>query len=218
VPRQSSVGLHAMLQVSDGTGSSNPFRFANESLRTDAGGGVAFLEACSLPRVDYSGGTGILLDRLKLRIFDRKAGILIADASPRFLRVALEKFAKDQRVGRTAEALGMLNKGLEHIKRTSEKVHQADMLRLRGELLLMRDGGAAAEAEGCFRMALEVARAREAKWFELRATTSLAKLLAKRDRHDEARAKLAEIYGWFTEGFDTADLKDAKAFLEELSV
>jgi predicted ATPase len=52
---------------------------------------------------------------------------------------------------------------------------------------------------------------------ELRATTSLARLLAKQDRRDEARALLAEIYGWFTEGFDTADLKDAKALLDELS-
>jgi len=57
----------------------------------------------------------------------------------------------------------------------------------------------------------------EARWWELRATMSLARLLAKQGRRDEARSMLAEIYGWFTEGFDTADLKDAKALLEQLS-
>ena len=62
-----------------------------------------------------------------------------------------------------------------------------------------------------------MARAQEAKWWELRTTVSLARLLRDSDRRDEARAMLAEIYGWFTEGFDTADLKDAKAMLEELS-
>ena len=62
-----------------------------------------------------------------------------------------------------------------------------------------------------------MARAQEAKLWELRTTVSLARLLRDSDRRDEARAMLAEIYGWFTEGFDTADLKDAKAMLEELS-
>jgi predicted ATPase len=66
--------------------------------------------------------------------------------------------------------------------------------------------------------AIEIARKQSAKSFELRATTSLARLLAQQSRHDEARAMLAEIYNWFTEGFDTADLKDAKALLDALSV
>ena len=94
---------------------------------------------------------------------------------------------------------------------------KAEMLRIKGELLLMRDGRAIAEAEGCFSAALDVARAQEARWWQLRATTSLARLLRDRDRRDEARTTLAEVYGWFTEGFDTADLKDAKALLDELS-
>jgi predicted ATPase len=121
------------------------------------------------------------------------------------------------RKGRTEEALGMLNKALAQIERTGEKSEQAEMLRLKGELLLMRDGGAIAEAEGCFRAALDVARAQEARWWELRATTSLARLLRDTGRRDEACAMLSEIYGWFTEGFDTADMKDAKALLDELS-
>jgi adenylate cyclase len=74
-----------------------------------------------------------------------------------------------------------------------------------------------AKAEQCFRTAIQIARQQNARSPELRATTSLARLLDKRGRRDEARAMLAEIYGWFTEGFDTADLKEAKALLNELS-
>ncbi len=85
------------------------------------------------------------------------------------------------------------------------------------ESLLLRDGSDPTEAEACVRRAAERARQMSAKSFELRAVTSLARLLAKQDRRDEARAMLAEIYDWFTEGFDTADLKDAKALLDELS-
>jgi predicted ATPase len=75
----------------------------------------------------------------------------------------------------------------------------------------------AAQAESCFQHAIEVARKQSAKSWELRATMSLARLLRHTGRRDEARALLAEIYNWFTEGFDTADLKEAKALLDELS-
>jgi predicted ATPase len=68
------------------------------------------------------------------------------------------------------------------------------------------------------RRAIAIAAEQRGKWFELRDTTSLARLLRDTNRRDEARAMLADIYNWFTEGFDTADLKDAKALLEELSV
>jgi predicted ATPase len=90
--------------------------------------------------------------------------------------------------------------------------------RRKGELLLARDSSNVASAERCFRTAIEVARKQQGKLWELRATTSLARMLAKQDKRDEARAMLAEIYNWFTEGFDTADLKDAKAPLDELSL
>src|SRR5260370_40191532 len=92
----------------------------------------------------------------------------------------------------------------------------AEMHRLKGELLLRRNDSNLAEAQSCFERAIEIARKQSAKSLELRATTSLARLLAKQGRRDEAHAMLAEIYGWFTEGFDTADLKDAKALLDEL--
>jgi len=73
------------------------------------------------------------------------------------------------------------------------------------------------EAEQRFRSAIEIARRQSARTEELRATTSLARLLTKQGRRDEARAMLAEIYGWFTEGFDTRDFKDAKALLDKLN-
>src|SRR5207253_533870 len=83
-----------------------------------------------------------------------------------------------------------------------DRAEHAEMLRLKGEVLLMSDGSATSEAQKCFGGALEIARAQEAKWWELRATVSLARLLRDTDRRDEARTVLAEIYGWFTEGFD----------------
>ena len=81
----------------------------------------------------------------------------------------------------------------------------------------MRDRTAVNEAELHLRSAINVARAQDSKWWELRATTDLARLLTEQGRRDEARTMLADIYGWFTEGFDTADLKDAKALLDQLN-
>jgi predicted ATPase len=100
--------------------------------------------------------------------------------------------------------------------RTGERMYEAELYRIRGDLLLMQDAANLTEAEHCFRTAIEVARRQGGKPLQLRATVSLARLLARQGKRDEARAMLAEIYGWFTEGFDTADLKDAKALLEEL--
>ncbi len=96
------------------------------------------------------------------------------------------------------------------------RIHEPEIHRLKGELRLKQDDSNTAEAQICFERAIEIARKQSAKSLELRATMSLARLLAKEGRRDEARAMLAEIYGWFTEGFDTADLIDAKALLDEL--
>ncbi len=97
-----------------------------------------------------------------------------------------------------------------------EHCHEPETRRIKGELLLKQDVTNAAEARDCFELAIEVARKQSAKSWELRATMSLARLLTKQGRREQARGMLAEIYNWFTEGFDTADLKDAKALLEEL--
>ena len=77
--------------------------------------------------------------------------------------------------------------------------------------------GKSVEAENSFRRAIEIARTQSARMWELRATTSLARLLDEQGKRAEARELLAQLYGWFTEGFDTADLKDAKALLDELN-
>jgi predicted ATPase len=87
---------------------------------------------------------------------------------------------------------------------------------VKGELLLAQDASNAAQAEKSFRTAIEIARHQKAKSWELRATTSFARLLLTQGKREEARAMLADIYQWFTEGFDTADLKDAKALLDQL--
>jgi predicted ATPase len=92
-----------------------------------------------------------------------------------------------------------------------------ELYRLKGELLRARSADHHVEAESCFRQALAVARCQEAKSLELRAATSLARLWQQQGKCTEAHELLAPIYGWFTEGFDTADLQEAKALLDALA-
>ena len=119
------------------------------------------------------------------------------------------------RTGRRDQALKTLERVLTETDRLGALSEKPEMLRIKGEILLIGDHPAQVEAERCLRDAIEIARGQEAKWWELRATTSLAQVLSKQGRRDEARTMLADIYNWFTEGFDTADLKEAKALLEE---
>ncbi len=121
------------------------------------------------------------------------------------------------RMGRFDEGLRTIDQSFSIIERTGQRFNEAEVHRLKGELLLAQDASNAAQAEQSFRTAIEIARKQHAKSWELRATTSVTLLLRDTNRRDEARAMLAEIYNWFTEGFDTADLKDAKALLDELS-
>jgi len=122
------------------------------------------------------------------------------------------------RTGRSQEGLQVLEEGLASVAQTGEQWFSASLHDVKGELLLVHDPSDVANAEQCFRTAIEISRGQSARSQELHATMSLARLLATQGRRNEARAMLAEIYGWFTEGFDTADLKDAKALLDELSV
>jgi class 3 adenylate cyclase/predicted ATPase len=119
--------------------------------------------------------------------------------------------------GRLDDGLSALTEALAAEGEHEERGSDAEIHRLKGELLLKQDDSNAAEAQSCFQRAIEIARQQSAKSLELRATTSLAPLLAKQGHREEARTMLAEVYGWFTEGFDTADLKDAKALLDELA-
>jgi predicted ATPase len=98
-----------------------------------------------------------------------------------------------------------------------ERFYEAELGRLKGELLLTASAAQHAEAEACFHQALAIARSQQAKSWELRAAMSLSRLWRRQGKRDEARELLAPIYGWFTEGFDTADLQEAKVLIEELS-
>jgi predicted ATPase len=102
------------------------------------------------------------------------------------------------------------------VKETGEGWAEPEVHRVAAEAILRKPGGDLLAAQRCLEEAVAIARKQSSKWWELRATMSLARLLANQSRRDEARAMLAAIYGWFTEGFDTADLKDAKALLDEL--
>ena len=118
------------------------------------------------------------------------------------------------RAGRVEEGLQALEEALEQVERTEERFNEAELHRLKGELLLQR-GAPEAEAEACFQKAIAVARGQEARSWGLRATLSLARLWQRQGKRQEAHAALAAIYGWFTEGFDTPDLQEARALLEE---
>jgi predicted ATPase len=103
------------------------------------------------------------------------------------------------------------------VEQHDERWWEAEVSRLRGVVLLRQPGTPPAEAEACFQRALDVARRQEAKSLELRAAMSLSRLWQQQGKRAEAHDLLAPIYGWFTEGFDTADLQEAKALLQELS-
>ena len=117
--------------------------------------------------------------------------------------------------GHYGEGLAAVREAAALVEETGERYVEAEIRRLEGNLLLAENGWA--EAEACYVKALEVARAQEARSLELRAATSLARLWGERGRSAEARDLLAPVYGWFTEGFDSADLKEAKALLDELT-
>ncbi|MCK5315480.1 MAG: tetratricopeptide repeat protein, partial [Anaerolineales bacterium] len=119
------------------------------------------------------------------------------------------------KTGKPERGLITLDEALSLVEETDERHWEAELYRIRGELLLMQ--GDHAEAEASFDKAIEVARRQRARSWELRATTSLARLWQEQGKTNEARGMLGEIYAWFTEGFDTPDLKQAKALLEELA-
>jgi len=142
---------------------------------------------------------------------------LQANRDEDFVPLYLVKLAAAHaRAGQASEALNLVRRGLTRVAKTDERLFESELHRLEGEVLLQQDRTNARAAEGSFRKAIEVAQAQEAKSWELRAATGLARLWAEQRKRTQARELLASIYGWFTEGFDTADLKDAKALLDEL--
>jgi predicted ATPase len=118
--------------------------------------------------------------------------------------------------GEPKAGLAGLTEALTLVDTTGERWYDSEIYRLKGELLLQQSSDNQAEAEACFHKALVIARNQQAKSFELRIATSLARLWQQQGKRQEAQDLLAPAYGWFTEGFDTADLQEAKALLEAL--
>jgi predicted ATPase len=141
-------------------------------------------------------------------------------ALPYWLALLAEAYGK---VRQTEEGLNMLAEALALVDKTGERFYEAELYRLKGELTLAQSSvqslasSVQKEAEECFLRAIDVARHQQAKSWELRAVMSLARLWQQQGKQKDAHQILAEIYGWFTEGFDTKDLQEAKALLEELS-
>ena len=133
---------------------------------------------------------------------------------PWFLALLAEAYSK---AGRAEEGLHVVDEALVAAAKTGEGFFEAEQYRLQGELLLARSVEKQTVAESCFHHALDSARRQQAKWLELRTAVSLSRLWQQQGKQAEAQALLAPIYGWFTEGFDTADLQEAKALLEALA-
>jgi len=125
------------------------------------------------------------------------------------------------KVGQTEEGLSALAEALTLVNTTGERFYEAELHRLKGTLTLQSQGPSPRSkdegAEECFWKAIEIARSQSAKSLELRAGMSLSRLWQQQGREAEARQLLAAIYGWFTEGFDTKDLQEAKVLLAELA-
>jgi len=121
-----------------------------------------------------------------------------------------------RRIGQTAEGLNVITDALTRALQTGCRYYAAELYRLKGELLLTQSAADEQQGEACFQNALQVARGQSAKSLELRAAMSLSRLWQSKGKKAEAAQLLGDIYGWFTEGFDTADLKAAKTLLEEL--
>jgi len=120
-------------------------------------------------------------------------------------------------MGQPEEGLRVLTEAEAAAQARGERFMAAELSRCQGELVLRQVRPDVAQAETCFQQALAVARRQQAKSFELRAATSLARLWQQQGKHQEAHDLLAPVYGWFTEGFDTADLQEAKVLLAELA-
>jgi predicted ATPase len=118
--------------------------------------------------------------------------------------------------GEVNEGLRAAEAALRWVQRNDEALYEAEAYRLKGELLLKQEAADGAEAETCFRQAIDIARRQQAKSWELRAATSLGRLWHNQGHRHDPLPALASIYDWYTEGFDTADLQDAKALLSEI--
>ncbi|MDQ2730936.1 MAG: hypothetical protein M3Y56_04700, partial [Armatimonadota bacterium] len=119
-------------------------------------------------------------------------------------------------IGETEEAMELVELGIRKTRSHGEVISEIDLHRIKGKLLLLQDQPDRPGAEQCFHVALQMARTHSFKVFELRASVAISRMLLSAGKVDESRHLLEEIYSWFTEGFETQDLKEAKALLEDL--
>jgi len=133
---------------------------------------------------------------------------------PHFLSMLAEVHRS---IGQPEAGLTALSEALALIEKTGERYYEAELYRLKGELLLQQAAPEVSHAEACFQQSLDIARCQQAKSLELRAAMSLGRLWQQQGKRQEAQALLAGVYNWFTEGFDTADLQEAKALLHAVS-
>ena len=153
---------------------------------------------------------------------------------PYHLSLLAEAYGK---VGQIEEGLTVLSEALAAVDKTGERSYEAELYRLKGELTLQQESQKSkvkaqrskvpnpnpqildpnSEVEACFLKSIDISRKQQAKSLELRATMSLARLWQQQNKTTEAHQMLSEVYNWFTEGFDTKDLQEAKALLGELS-
>jgi predicted ATPase len=149
----------------------------------------------------------------------------VEHAQSHFLTLLAEAYGKGEQ---TKEGLLVLAEAIDFVSQTEERFYEAEVYRLKGQLTLQKfqvsdsefqvsNPQAEVEAEACFLKAIEVARHQQAKSLELRATVSLARLWQRQGKKEDTHQMLSDIYGWFTEGFDTKDLQEAKTLLDELS-
>jgi predicted ATPase len=190
---------------------------AEEALQVSAEHGLHAVELwCLLPRGWAAAQLGDVpagIDDIR-EAMDRRRAFGIGAVWPWFLALLAEVHGA---VGEFEKGLSALDEAKQWVQRNDERLYEAEVHRIRGELLLGQDRPDRAQAEACFEKALAVARDQQAKSWELRAAVSVARMWLQEGRIDDARELLSPVYGWFTEGFDTADLRDAKALVDQLS-
>jgi predicted ATPase len=168
--------------------------------------------------IDFGGEALVLMGQVEKGMAQMREGIAAYESRGLrfFLSGRLGRLAEAQsRAGHPNEALNTLDEALALVEDTGERQWEAELHRVRGELLLAQ--GNEEEGEAGFHRAIQVARRQQGRSWELRATVSLCRLWQQQGRLEEARQRLVAIHSWFTEGFDTADLIEARTLLEELA-
>jgi predicted ATPase len=167
----------------------------------------------------YRGERAVLEGKVKEGLAQMRQSLAIMEATGTmtcFSRLRARIADACRKAGDLEEGLSAVDWAFDAVQKYDERYVEAELYRLKGELLRMR-GESENDVEECFRKAIEISRRRLAKSWELRATMSLSRLWQSQGKREEAKKALEEVYSWFTEGFTTPDLVEAKALLDKLS-